>query len=34
MAFYQVEYEMQNDLLPPVEYDNPEDQDAAIDSLF
>ncbi|WP_263146077.1 hypothetical protein [Pseudomonas sp. RIT-PI-AD] len=33
-AFYQVEYEIRTDTSPPLEYDDPEQQSAAIDSLF
>lgn len=34
MAFYQVEYEIQTNTLPPLEYDDPAEHSAAIDSLF
>lgn len=34
MAFYQIEYEERTDTAPPLEFDNPADQDAAIDALF
>ena len=34
MAFCQVEYEIQTDTLPPLEYDDPAEHSAAIDSLF
>jgi len=34
MAFYQVEYEYKTDTAPPIEYDDPREQDAAIDALF
>lgn len=34
MAFYQVEYEIRTDTLPPLEFDDADQQSAAIDSLF
>jgi hypothetical protein len=34
MAFYQVEYEIQTNTLPALEYDDPAEHSAAIDSLF
>ncbi|WP_157731417.1 hypothetical protein [Azotobacter chroococcum] len=33
-AFYQVEYEIQTDTLPPLEIDDPGAHSAAIDMLF
>lgn len=34
MSFYQIEYEEKTDTAPPQEFDDPNDQDAAIDALF
>jgi len=34
MAFYLVEYEINSDTSPPLEYDDPEEHAKAIDRLF
>lgn len=34
MAFYQVEFEIQTNTLPPLEFDNAAEHSAAIDAIF
>lgn len=34
MAFYLVEHEINTDTVPPLEFDDPEEQSRAIDALF
>ena len=34
VAFYRIERQIKTDTLPPLEFDNPAEQDAAIDAIF